>query len=95
MSDYFQREPTDKEKLTATIIGVVFLVIGYLLGGGIEGDQRWKAAMDWAVQTTRQCEISTRTEGRPDVTDCLKRAIAQGEEEQRAERQAEGYDPRR
>lgn len=95
MSDYFGREPTESEKTSATITGAVFLALGLLLGWGIGKDRAWDDAGKWAVQTTRHCEASYRAAGFSSVTDCLKGAIAQGEAEQRAERQAEGYDPRR
>lgn len=95
MSEYYGQEPTDDAKRSATIIGIVFLGIGLLLGWGIGSDRAWSDAGNWAVRTTRHCEASYRTEGFSSVTDCLKGTIAKAEEEQREEKRAEGYDPRR
>jgi hypothetical protein len=74
---------------------LLFLGLGYLLGGGIESDRKVDAAMDWAIQTTKRCETSYRTDGFSSVADCLKGTIAKAEEEVREEKRAEGYDPRR
>lgn len=94
MSDFLEQEAAGGDKIKASIIALVFLVIGFLSGAGIEGDRKVKAALDWAVQTTRQCETSSQTEGEPDVTECLEGAIADVEAERQAERQAEGVHPR-
>ena len=95
MSDHLEREPTDSEKRSTTLIGAVFLGIGVLLGWGIGRDRAWDEAGDWAVRTTQQCETSYRTAGYSSVADCLKGIIASAKREQREEKQAEGYDPRR
>lgn len=88
---------SDSENETGSIIWIslLFLGLGYLLGGGIEGDRKMDSAMSWAVQTTKRCEVSYRTDGFLSVTDCLKGSIAKAEEEEREEKRAEGYDPRR
>ncbi len=71
------------------------LGIGYVLGGGIEGDRKERVALDWAVEKIEHCETPYVREDFASVTDCLKGAIAEVEEDRREEARAEGYDPRR
>lgn len=74
---------------------ILFLAMGYILGGGVEGPRKEQAALDWAIQTTKHCEGFYRADGFSNVTDCLEQARAEIDEERRLEALAEGYDPRR
>lgn len=94
MSDILEQEAEGSDKIKAWIIALFFLFLGYLGGASIEGDRKEKAALDWAVLTTRECETSSQPEGERDVAECLAGAIADVEAEQQAERQAEGVHPR-
>lgn len=71
------------------------LGIGYVLGGGIEGDRKEQAALEWAIEKIELCETPYAREDFASVTDCLKGAIAEVERDRREEARAEGYDPRR
>jgi hypothetical protein len=73
---------------------MLILGMGYLLGGGIEGDRKEQAAIDWAVETTKDCEVSYREFSDFSVSDCLEDAIARIEDEKRQEARAERHDPR-
>lgn len=75
-------------------IALLFLGLGLLFGWGIGGDRKEKAALDWAVETTRRCEASYRGKGDASVADCLQRAIDEIDDEKAAEAQAEGRNPR-
>jgi hypothetical protein len=88
-------ESSDGETGSMVVAAVLFLGIGYLFGADIEGDKKVTTALNWAIKTTKRCEISYRTDGFPSVADCLKGTIAKAEEEVREEKRAEGYDPRR
>ena len=50
------------------------------------------ASLNWAVQTTQQCEATFKERGDPSVTACLRAKIEEAEEARREEDQ--NYDPR-
>lgn len=92
---YFDPQRESDNSAALQIGGLAVLLFGLFVGWGIGKDRGWNDAGEWAVRTTRHCEASYRTEGFSSVTDCLKGTIAKAEEEQREEKRAEGYDPRR
>ncbi len=95
LSESLASDSADEATWSATIAGIVFLGIGYLIGGGIEGDQRFRSAIEWATTTAQRCEKTYRADGYSSVTDCLRTKIAKAEEAAREEKRADGYDPRR
>ncbi|UZW54749.1 hypothetical protein NUH86_14860 [Sphingobium sp. JS3065] len=76
-------------------ISLLFLGLGYLIGGLIEGDRKEQAALNWTVRTTADCESSYKAEEFDNVTDCVKETIAALKEEKRDEARTEDHDPRR
>ncbi len=92
---YFDRQGDSDNGAAMAIGGIVALIVGYLIGQSIGKDRAWDDAGKWAVQTTRHCEASYRLAGFSSVTDCLKGAIADAQEAERQEKQADGPpDPR-
>ncbi|WP_157082068.1 hypothetical protein [Sphingomonas pruni] len=85
---------TEPDNGSATWVGILFLGLGLLFGWGFGGDRKEKAALDWAVKTTRGCEQSYRTKGYPNVADCLQGAIEEIDDERAVEARSDGGDPR-
>ena len=95
MADYFDHQKESGDGAGIAVGGIVALIVGYLIGQSIGRDHAWDDAGKWAVQTTRHCEASYRSAGFSTVTDCLKGAIADAQEAERQQKQADGPpDPR-
>ncbi len=94
MTSHEYDSPSDEGTKSVIWSSLLFLGIGYLLGGGIEGSREEQAALDWAVQMTKSCEAPDVRKNFSSVADCLKRVMAKADEERREEMRGEDYDPR-
>ena len=65
---------------------VIGLVVGFAVGGDIQGQHKSEAALRWAVGATADCEDTYVSKGYASVSECLEFAVWEIQDEIRSER---------
>lgn len=65
---------------------LIGLVVGFLIGGDIQGRKKSDAALRWAVSASADCEHTYVAQGYESVSECLEFAVWEIQDDIRGQR---------